>query len=360
MRPVLVLLLLGGTAWADTAATHERTVTKLAEGVYYIRHPDAPDEFPQSNTVVMIGQKDVLVVDSCYLPSDARKDIAQIQKWTKKPVRYLVNTHWHYDHTMGNGAYGEAFPGITVIAHSETAKHMRGYNPAWFERYPRITAERRAELAAGKDADGKELTAERRAELTKQLPARDKVAAEFKLIRDRLPDTTFDNELRLDLGDREVWIRHLGRGNTSGDAILYLPREKILVTGDLLDHPIPYLGGGFPSELVVTLGKMARIDAETVVPGHGEILTRERAKAHIAHVIEFVSLIVDRVSQEIYRIGSGPRNLEKVREAVLKSIDVAAWRQTFGGNDSSENRDYFDDFSLPGVITAAWADMWKR
>ncbi|MCI0352946.1 MAG: MBL fold metallo-hydrolase, partial [Acidobacteriales bacterium] len=89
---------------ADSSSTKQRTVTQLAEGIYEIRHPDAPDQFPQSNTTVIIGDRDVLVVDSCYLPSAAREDIAQIKKWTSKPLRYLVNNHWHFDHTMGNRA----------------------------------------------------------------------------------------------------------------------------------------------------------------------------------------------------------------------------------------------------------------
>src|SRR5437879_5148822 len=81
---------------------NQRTVTKLAEGVYEISHKDAPDHFPQGNTVVIIGDSGVLVVDSCYLPSSAREDIAQIRQWTSKPVRYLLNTHWHNDHNQGN------------------------------------------------------------------------------------------------------------------------------------------------------------------------------------------------------------------------------------------------------------------
>src|SRR5882672_4298662 len=91
----VIVLLAQFVAFADSAETKERTVTKLAEGVYEIRHPDAPDTFPQGDTLVVIGEKTVLVVDSCLLPSSTRQDIEQIRKWTDKPVTYLVNTHWH-------------------------------------------------------------------------------------------------------------------------------------------------------------------------------------------------------------------------------------------------------------------------
>src|SRR5689334_22952394 len=79
----------------DTSSTARRTVTRLAEGVFTIRHPDAPNLFPQSNTLVVIGSKAVLVVDSCYLPSAAAEDLREIKTWTDQPIRYLVNTHWH-------------------------------------------------------------------------------------------------------------------------------------------------------------------------------------------------------------------------------------------------------------------------
>jgi glyoxylase-like metal-dependent hydrolase (beta-lactamase superfamily II) len=356
----VVLLLAAAPASADSVTTRKRTVTRVADGVYVIRHPDAPDEFPQSNTTVVIGPRGVLVVDSCYLPSEARRDIAQIRRWTRRPVRWLVNTHWHYDHTMGNGAYAAAFPGLSVIAQRETARHMAGYNPGWFERYPQRTVEYGETLKTGKEPDGTALTAERRKLLTKIMPGRARVAPEFASIVDRLPDVTFDEEMRIDLGGgREVRLLHLGRGNTSGDAILVLPREKIVVAGDLLDHPVPYLGGGYPGQLVATLGRMGEIDFQTLVPGHGDVLRGARARAHLARVSEFVSVVVAEVSKEVYRLGNGPRNHDAVRDAVMKRIDVAGWRQKFAGDDL-DSRELFDTFSLPGVITAAYAETWGR
>jgi cyclase len=112
---------------ADSVNTSQRKVTKLADGIYEIRHKDAPDTFPQGNTVVIIGDTGVVVVDSCYLPSSAREDIAQIRQWTDKPVRYLLNTHHHGDHSFGNASHADAFPAITIIAQTETAKLMAAY-----------------------------------------------------------------------------------------------------------------------------------------------------------------------------------------------------------------------------------------
>src|SRR5579859_7776790 len=83
-------------------AEPERQVTPLANGVYEIQHE------PNGNTTVIIGDRQVLVVDSCFLPSAAREDISQIRKWTDKPVSFVVNTHFHNDHNLGNRIYMDA------------------------------------------------------------------------------------------------------------------------------------------------------------------------------------------------------------------------------------------------------------
>jgi cyclase len=355
MKAAFLVLLAATAASADVAITRERTVTRLAEGVYAIRHPDAPDEFPQGNTTVIIGSREVLVVDSCYLPSTAREDIAQIRTWTDRPVRYLVNTHWHYDHTMGNGAYAAAFPGLSVIAQTETRRNIAGYNPHWFDRYPKYTAAIQEMLRTGKDDAGKPLTADARKEMERALPGRAPVAAEFAAIVDRIPDTSFDRELAIDLGGRVVQIKHLGRGNTAGDAIVYLPAEKILVTGDLLTHPIPYLGGGYPTEMPATLRAVAQLDAVAIVPGHGEVL---RDKAYLFRVVAFLEAVNAAMSEQVYR---SPRrgDLETVKAAVLAAFDVTPWRKEFAGEDPG-NLEYFDGFSWPGLLKASHAELSRR
>ncbi|MEO8217446.1 MAG: MBL fold metallo-hydrolase [Acidobacteriota bacterium] len=352
----LLLILTARPLSADSVNSVERLVTRLSDGVWEIRHKDAPDGFPQGNTTVIIGEREVLVVDSCYMPSSAREDIAQIRQWTSKPVRYLVNTHWHYDHTMGNGVYAAEFPGLEIIAQSETRKHIQGYNPGWFERYPKRTTDFRKELQSGKDEAGKAITAERRKDLTETIPQRELVQVEFHALVDQTPNIGFDEKLTIDLGNREVQIMYLGKGNTTGDAVIYLPSEKILMAGDLLDHPVPYLGGGYPVELIGTLEKMAVMDIETIVPGHGEVL---HGKDYIHQVSSLLKTVVAAVSLEIYRIGNGSRHLDEVQAAVAGDVDMAALRQQFAGSDK-DNGEFFDGFSMKGLITAAYAELWGR
>lgn len=356
LRVLVAILCLAATLSADSAVTKQRTVTKLAEGVYEIRHPDAPDTFPQSNTTVIVGERDVLVVDSTYLPSAAKDDIAQIRQWTTKPVRYLVNTHWHFDHTMGNAAYAEAFPGLLIVAHRETRNSSVGYNPGWLERFPQRAETFKNILETGKDSNGNPLTEQDRKDYQKAMEGIAPVWAEYKELKDRIPNVVFDGEMAIDLGNREAQIKFLGRGNTMGDAIVYLPKEKVLITGDLLVHPVPYLGGGFPAEHLATLQKMALMDAQTIVPGHGDVL---HDKKFLYQVIDLLSNVVAQVRSEVFRLGNSANNLEAVQKGVEQNLNVQALRRSFAGDDK-DSINMFDTFSWPGVIKAAYREAWGR
>jgi cyclase len=346
-------------ALADTVSTSQRTVTKLADGIYAIRHKDAPDTFPQGNTTVVIGEREVLVVDSCYLPSSAKEDIAQIRQWTTKPVHFLLNTHWHFDHTMGNAAYRDAFPGLAILAQTETRNQIAGYNPSWFERFLGRAERMQNMIDSGKDANGKVLTPGEIQELKTAVAGIQPVWSEFKLLPARLaeltPDVTFEHEMTIDLGNREVQLKHLGRGNTRGDALAFLPKEKILITGDLLDYPVPYFFGGYPEEQIATLQRMSLLDAQTIVPGHGDVL---HDTVYLHQEIDLISTVVAEVKRAIYHLGSGADKFDAVREQVSKNLNIEALRKQFTG-DGKENRDFFDE-TFEGLIRAAYAESWGK
>lgn len=221
---LFVLFSFNAFLTADSTTTKDRTVTKLAENVYEIRHPDAPDTFPQGNTTVIIGDKTVMVVDTCLLPSSARADIEQIRKWTSKPVTYLVNTHWHFDHTLGNQAYAEAFPGIQIVAQKSTRKIIADFNPGAVARYPTREARFKKVLAERKTPDGQTLSDADRKDYEHALAGLGPVVAEMKGTPQLVPNVSFDRELNIDLGNRLVELKFIGRGNTAGDTIAYLPQ----------------------------------------------------------------------------------------------------------------------------------------
>jgi cyclase len=358
---VLIIGLIAALPLSGVADTNTRAVTTLADGIYEIRHSNAPDHFPQGNTVVIVGDNGVLVVDSCYLPSSAREDIAQIRQWTTKPVRYLLNTHWHGDHSQGNAAYAGAFPSLAIVSQTETARLMALRVPPYLAEYPHRMERFQQQLDTGKDSSGNPLTAEDREDLQNAVAggkaASEAISLEFRDLKMRIPDVTFDREMEIDLGHRTVQLMFLGRGNTAGDAIAYLPKEKIVIAGDLVDSPVPYLGSGFPSEQIVTLKRLAGLDFDTLVPGHGNVLT---GKSFLQQEIAFLQVVVAAMNAEIGRTSDRPeRRLEQIKKAIEQHVDVKAWRQKFAGDDPNE-RDFFDSFAWPGVIEAALAEMWPR
>jgi glyoxylase-like metal-dependent hydrolase (beta-lactamase superfamily II) len=330
----LSITLLASAAVADSSVTQQRSVTKIAEGVYAIRHIDAPDTNPQGNTTVVIGERDVLVIDSGYLPSSAAEDIAQIRQWTKLPVRYLLNTHWHPDHQRGNSVYVDAFPGVAIVAHRETAKLMAAYDAGNRERYPKRLQSMKETLAKKPDA-----------ELQKTVAGRSRVLAELERSRLQLPTLTFDSELSVDLGNRMVEIHHAGIGDTRGDAWAYLPKEQILVTGDVLVAPVPYFFAGYPAALTHRLHELLELDVKAIVPGHGDVM---HDQTYLRAVLEMVEAIVSQVNAAVVRIGSLSARLEDVRP----QIEVTEYRRRFAGDDP-HNQEYFDE-SIEGLIKDAF------
>ena len=214
-------------------------------------------------------------------------------------------------------------------------------------------------IDTGKTADGKPIDAAELADLRKAKAGVDPVWAEFRELAKRtdlVPTIAFDHELDLDLGDREVNVMFLGRGNTAGDAVVYVPHDKIIATGDLVDHPVPYLGGGYPKEQIATLETLVRMDITTLVPGHGKVL---RGTAYVIQEIALIRTVLDQVDAAIFKVGGGTTKLEAVRAEVAKHVDLATLRKQFAGDDH-ESRGFFDDFAIAGLVTAAYAELSPR
>lgn len=320
------------------AAQTERKVTKLAEGVYEIEHADSLDGFASGNTTVIIGERQVFVVDSCFLPAAAREDIAQIRKWTDKPVAFVLNTHFHNDHNLGNRAYMDAFPALTIIAHVETKKEMDRFGPGSAAREERGMTRLRQLLETGKTPDGRALTSEEKTEVKNALDHRAPVMEELSRVKFQSATLTFDHDFTIDLGNREVQVKFLGRGNTPGDAIAYLPKEKIVVAGDLVVYPIPYIYDGYPSEWSQTLQNLSQLDADTIVSGHGPVM---HDKAYILLMRDLLRSAVDQMNAKLQQ--TGPAMFQTL-DGVKAAVDLTAFRQRFAGSDK-DRMDEFDDMA---------------
>jgi len=313
----------------------ERKVTKLAEGVYEIQHPSAGGNV-NGNTTVIIGDRQVFVVDTCYLPSVAREDIAQIRQWTDRPVSFVLNTHFHNDHNLGNRAYMDAFPALTVIAHVETKKEMDLFGPGSAMRDEKGIAGLQKMLETGKTPDGQNLTDDDKAQVKGALARRMPALEEVKKVKFQSATLTFEHDFSVDVGNREVQVKFLGRGNTPGDAVVYLPKEKIAIAGDLVVYPIPYIYDGYPSEWIKTLQNLAQLDADTIVPGHGPVFND---KTYIFLMRDFMRSAVDQMTERLRQ--TSPAMFQTLDE-VKGSVDLTAFRQRFAGDDKDLG-DAFDD-----------------
>lgn len=343
-----------GPARADSVLSPQRQITTLAEGVYEIRHKDPFQGWANGNTTVVVGEQEALVVDSGSSAAGAREDIAQIREWTGKPVRYLVNTHWHQDHNAGNQQYAEAFPGLAIVAHEATRQMEDATAPNVAADMTRdatdIKGRLEKKLATGKSADGKILTAAEKAEATRLLGDLEVLFEQARVYVHRPPTLTFRDALTVELGGRVVEIRHGGRGNTAGDVFVFLPREKILVTGDLLVRPVPYAFDGYPGEWIRTLQGLLALDADIIVPGHGDVM---RDKSYLMQVIALMKSVVAQVDAQLRR------NSQVSLADVTKAVDLKAFRESMAGEEAIA-AGFFDNSIGSKFVELAYHELKQR
>jgi len=221
-------------------------VEKLADGVYAVIRQDAVGFMVDANNVFIVNDSDVVVVDANGAPGITREVIAALKKITNKPVRYVINTHWHDDHIRGNKAYRDAYPGVEFMGQST----MRDYLPAqgatnrknFLVGAPQFLQMLKQLLATGKSLSGAPITDEERVSMASDTLLAGYVLSDGASAEAILPTITVDDRLTLHRGNRVIDIRHLGSGHTSADLVVHLPNEGIVITGDLVVNPIPLVG----------------------------------------------------------------------------------------------------------------------
>ena len=245
---------------------------ELAPGIVQFISPDLAGNV-DGNSIAIFTDKDVVVFDATILPASADALLAELRRLTPKPVRYLVNSHWHPDHSGGNDEFAKAYPDLEIIASQRTRELMEDTGDVYLKTLEFETAQGNQEidkeLKSGKTSDGHRLTPADREELHSQLALEDRFLAEFKATHSKLPTLTFGDSLTLFHGGRELRFFRLP-GHTAGDVAVFLPAEKILLTGDLLAFPVPFCADSHPSDWIESLEVLSRLDAKIIVPGHGQ------------------------------------------------------------------------------------------
>jgi cyclase len=268
-RVVVLVVLIAAFLWGPGACGQELFGIKpVAEGVYAAI--SKPAYKVNCNAVIILLGDSVLVVDTHSKPSAARALVAQIKKLTDKPVRYVVNTHFHWDHYQGNEAYPSSWPaGIEIISSEATRNNIERLG------IPRVKHEIIAmpgEIEQLKANLAKATAAEQKEAITRNLSEAEAYFAELKSMQVTLPTMTFDRSLILHRASRTVEILWLGRGHTDGDVWVFLPKEKVLVCGDALHGWTPFMGDSYPYDWIKTLDAAEKLDFDYAIGGHGEVM----------------------------------------------------------------------------------------
>ena len=293
------------------------TVQRVADGVFLFTSSRHGDVGFVGNSVAILSDEGVLVFDAGCVPSDSAAALAEIRKLTDKPVRYLVNSHWHWDHWQGNQTYKEAFPALQIISQENTRILMHDVSVPRtandLKALPDYIASLEKDLSAKKSAHAPD--GELR-DLEQLLQADKYFLAQKQSVQFTYPNFTYTESATIWLGTREIRLSH-AQAITSGDTYAYLPKEKVLITGDILVLPIPFaVGGTFPADWIATLQKLIALDPEVVIPGHG---TTEGAKQALEQNLQLFQRIVQLVrdakakglseEQSVEAIGKNEREL---------------------------------------------------
>jgi cyclase len=246
---------------------------KVKEGVYHALGTGVLTVV--GNSTVIVNDRDVIVVDDHVSPAAGWVLLEEIKAITDKPVTTVVNTHFHFDHAHGNQIFG---PGVQIIGHEFTRRALLDdpVSKPLYQSFYNFNA-----LESQIENQRKRLAGEQdpavRAKLQAQLTSNENNYASQKELRPTPPNVTLTTQMTLFRGDREIQIRYLGRGHTGGDVVVYLPREKAVITGDLLTSSTSNMSDSYPSEWAATLEALKKLDFDTVIPGHGEAFT-DKAK----------------------------------------------------------------------------------
>jgi glyoxylase-like metal-dependent hydrolase (beta-lactamase superfamily II) len=261
-------------------------VRRVADGVHVA--VAAPAYKVNSNTAIVESDDGVVIVDTHSKPSAARVIVDRLREITAKPVRFVVNTHFHWDHWHGNEVYPAAYPGAEIITNQLTREAMvrKGLKRIQdhVRQVPSEITRLRTELAAAG-------APEARAKLQADLRLAESYLAEVRALRPALPTMAFERTMKLYRRDREIHLLYLGRAHTEGDVFVHLPKERVVITGDAVIGWTPFMGDGYPEDWVSTLDRLAELDFDTIVMGHGEPAGRDWLRTFRGYIHDMVEAV---------------------------------------------------------------------
>src|SRR5215831_14642180 len=305
-------------------------IHKVADGVWAA--VASPAYKVNCNTAIIENADGVMVVDTHSKPSAARVIVEQLRGLTKKPVRYVVNTHFHWDHWHGNEVYPQAYPDAEIVTNTITREAMVKKG---FKRIQDHVRQVPAEIAKLK-ADIQAASPAQRGKLEADLKLAESYLAEVRALKPALPTIAFERTMKLYRRDREIHLLHLGRAHTEGDVFVYLPKEKVVITGDALIGWTPYMGDGYPEDWAGTLDRLAQLDFTHIIMGHGDVTGREWLNTFRSYVHDMVEAVRQEAAAGASLDEAKTRVTEKLAPTYEKALsgteNYRPWRERVIGN----------------------------
>jgi len=349
----LLLLLAAGLtaedAKNDVGSNFE--VQKLADGVYAIVRSDPPGLMCDGNSLLIVNDDDVVVVDA---PESTKQVVAALKKITNKPVRFVINTHWHDDHITGNDVWRKAYPGVEFVAHSASLDYLPTSGAEnrrnMLKDAPDGVEMLRDLLAKGKSLSGGAISEEERASYRSDIELVGQYLALVPGTDYQLPTIAVSESLTLRRGSRTIEIRSLGRGHTAGDLVVWLPKERIVASGDLVIHPIPLVGSeqSYVGNWSATLGKLKALHPAIIVPGHGPVL---RDDAYVT----LMATLFDSIERQVGAAAAQGKTLDETRALV----NLDDFKRQFAG-DSQLKQVLFSFYVKGPAVAAAYREAVKQ
>jgi cyclase len=313
------VVVLAGLVWlngdaqsGDAVVRGAHRFEKVADGVFYATASGTMNV--GANSPIIVTADEALVIDSEITPAAARALVEDLKAVTDKPVRYVVDSHYHYDHAHGNQIF---MRDAQVIGHDNTRKRML---TNVLEQYTYLSSVQPvpARVEALKQRIVVEQDPQQRAALERQVANSLAYLEQVKETIVTPPNVTFDKAMTLIRGGREMRIMYLGRGHTDTDVVVFLPKERIVATGDLMESVVSYMGDSFPDDWIGTLDRLRGIDFDTVMPGHGVVF---KGKTKIEAFQKYLRDVITQVT--------ALRKQGLSAEDAAAKVDVTAYRNEF-------------------------------
>jgi glyoxylase-like metal-dependent hydrolase (beta-lactamase superfamily II) len=308
-------------------------VTEIQPGVWTALQSEE-NSLNDSNSLIVAADEYLIVVDAQESADDVRQIIAFARDEVRKPIRYVINTHWHGDHTQGNTLYEEAYgDALVIMGHATLAEDIPARAaPQLAERIASIEASlpaAREQLRTGIKRDGSKMTPEELAAQTARVERAEAWARANKRARFTVPTMPVNDRYEQEAGAAS-FVLYPMRGHTRGDLVVHFPRLGIVATGDLVDV-VPYAGHGYPHEWIAALESIGALEARLYVPGHGQVLNdRSRIEKLISYFRSLTTQVDSLVATGL--------PLEKVEE----KVDLSQSRALLAGDDEHAQR-FFDE-----------------